>query len=82
MRGYELTRKVAVGNLTIRLWISAEEGMCQYCEESADDIALCAAALADEDESPTALLERLSNALNVAAIEVVDDQGNGGTIRQ
>jgi len=81
MRGYELTRKVVVGSLTIRLWISADEGMCQYCEEAADDLAMCAAAMADEEELPTTLVERLSNALNVRAVEVVDDQGNGSLIR-
>jgi hypothetical protein len=55
--------------------------MCQYCEEAADDLAMCAAAMADEEELPTTLVERLSNALNVRAVEVVDDQGNGSLIR-
>lgn len=82
MRGYELTRRVAVGGLTIRLWIPVDDGVCEYCEETADEIALCAAALADEEDQPTMLAEKLSNALNIAAVEVVDDQGNGGLIRK
>ena len=48
MRIYELMRRVKTGPLTIRLWIDAEDGLCEHCEERADELALCAATLADE----------------------------------
>lgn len=82
MRVYELTRRVAVGPLTIRLWIDADESMCEHCEQLADELALCAATLADEEDEPLVLAEKLANTLNnLNAVEVVDEDGNGGMIR-
>lgn len=82
MRVYELMRKVSVGPLTIRLWIDADDGPCECCEENADEVAMCASALADEEDDPLVLAEKLANVLRgVNAVEVVDEAGNGGTVR-
>ena len=81
MRVYELMRKVSVGPLTIRLWIDADDGPCEVCEETADEVALCASALADEEDDPLVLAEKLANILRgVNAVEVVDAAGNGGLV--
>lgn len=81
MPSCELTRKVTVGPLTIRLWIDADEGGCDECEERADELALCAATLADEDDHPVALVSKLAATLNgLTRVEVIDDSGNGGTV--
>lgn len=80
MRVYELMRKVSAGPLTIRLWIEAD-GPCEECEERADEIALCASTLADEDDDPMILAEKLANTLRgVNAVEVLDESGNGGLV--
>lgn len=82
MRVYELMRKVSVGPLTIRLWIDADDGPCECCEENADEIALCASTLADEEDEPMVLAEKLVNVLRgLNAVEVVDEAGNGGLVR-
>lgn len=81
MRVYELMRKVSVGPLTIRLWIDADDGLCEQCEERADEIALCASTLADEEDPPMLLAEKLANTLQgLNAVEVLDDEGNGGLV--
>jgi len=81
MRVYELMRRVAVGPLTIRLWIDGDEGPCEHCEELADELALCAATLADEEDDPLVLAEKLANTLNnLNAVEVTDSNGNGGLV--
>lgn len=82
MRAYELMRKVSVGPLKIRLWVAADDGLCEECEERADELALCAATLADEEDEPMVLAEKLANTLQgLNAVEVLDDSGNGGTVR-
>lgn len=82
MRVYELMRRVSVGPLTIRLWIDADDGPCECCEENADEIALCASTLADEEDDPMVLAEKLVNTLHgLNAVEVVDESGNGGVVR-
>ncbi len=81
MRVYELMRRVSVGPLTIRLWIDADDGLCEQCEELADELALCAATLADEEDEPMVLAEKLANTLrNLNAVEVLDGNGNGGLV--
>ena len=81
MRVYELMRKVSVGPLTIRLWIDADEGPCECCEENADELALCASTLADEEDEPMVLAEKLANTLrNLNSVEVLDENGNGGRV--
>lgn len=81
MRVYELMRKVSAGPLTIRLWIEADDGLCEHLEEHADELALCAATLADEDDPPMLLAEKLANTLNgLSAVEVLDQHGNGGLV--
>lgn len=82
MRVYELMRRVSVGPLTIRLWIDADDGLCEHCEEHADELALCASTLADEEDDPMVLAEKLANTLNgLSAVEVVDASGSGGIVR-
>ena len=79
MRVYEIMRKVSVGPLTIRLWIDADP--CDECEERADEIALCAATLADEEDQPMMLANKLANTLlSLNAVAVIDDKGNGGLV--
>lgn len=81
MRVYELMRKVSVGPLTIRLWIDADDGPCECCEENADELALCASTLADEEDDPLVLAEKLANTLKgLNAVEVTDENGNGGLV--
>lgn len=81
MRVYELMRRVLVGSLTIRLWIAADEGACELCEQNADELALCASTLADEEDEPLVLAEKLANTLRgLNAVEVVDQSGNGGLV--
>jgi hypothetical protein len=81
MRVYELTRSVVVGPLRIRLWIDGDEGPCEHCEEMADELALCASTLADEEDDPLVLAEKLANVLNnLTAVEVVDANGNGARV--
>ena len=81
MRVYELMRRVVVGPLTIRLWINADDGPCEYCEETADEIAMCASALADDEDAPLLLAEKLANTLRgLNAVEVLDESGNGGLV--
>lgn len=81
MRSYELMRKVTAGPLTIRLWIDADEGLCEECEERADELALCASTLADEDDDPVVLAEKLATTLNgLVKVEVSDESGNGGVV--
>lgn len=82
MRVYELTRRVTVGPLTIRLWIDADEGLCEMCEENADELAMCAVTLADEEDEPLVLAEKLVNTLRIKAVEVTDEAGNGGLVAQ
>jgi hypothetical protein len=82
MNAYELMRKVTVGPLTVRLWVAADAGLCEECEERADEVALCAAALADEDDIPIVLADKLKNILRgLAAVEVCDESGNGVLVR-
>lgn len=82
MRVYNLTRRVSVGTLTIRLWIEASEGTCELCEEAADETALCAATLADEDDDPIVLADKLMSRLSgLTAVEVTNEQGNGGHVQ-
>jgi hypothetical protein len=81
MRSYELMRKVTVGPLTIRLWVAADEGLCEMCEENADELAMCASTLADEEDEPLVLAEKIANTLRVKAVEVIDEAGNGGLVR-
>lgn len=81
MRVYELMRRVSVGPLTIRLWVGVDDVPCELCEESADETALCAAALADEEDDPIVLAEKLANILRgINAVEVTDESGNGGLV--
>lgn len=81
MRVYNLTRRVSAGPLTIRLWIAANEGTCELCEEAADELALCAATLADEDDDPMILADKLMSRLSgITKVEVVNDEGNGGSV--
>jgi hypothetical protein len=82
MPSCEITRRVLAGPLTIRLWVEAETVLCEHCEERADELALCAATLADGDDHPVALAEKLLSTLNgLRAVEVVDESGNGGLFR-
>lgn len=82
MRVYNLTRTVSAGPLTIRLWVAANEGTCELCEEAADELALCAATLADEEDEPMILADKLISRLSgVTAVEVFNEQGNGGSVR-
>jgi len=81
VRCYELMRKVTVGPLTIRLWIDADEGLCEMCEENADEVAMCASTLADEEDEPLVLAEKIANTLRIKAVEVLDEAGNGGIVR-
>jgi hypothetical protein len=81
MRVYELTRSVVVGPLRIRLWIDGDGGPCEHCEELADELALCATTIADEEDEPLILAEKLANVLNnITAVEVTDEQGNGAKV--
>ena len=81
MPAYELMRKVTAGPLTIRLWIDADDGLCEECEERADELALCALTLADEDDAPMLLAEKLANTLRgITKVEVEDETGNGGLV--
>ena len=81
MRVYELMRQIAVGPLTIRLWINADDGICEHCEEMADELALCASTLADEEDDPMVLAEKLANTLKgLNAVEVTNNNGNGGLV--
>lgn len=75
----EIMRRVSVGGITIRLWIRTSENLpCGECEERADEIALCASTLADDDDNTTDLAYRLARTLTgLGAIEVVDTDGNG-----
>ena len=82
MRSYELMRRVTAGSLTIRLWIDASDGPCELCDELADEVAMCAATLANEDDDPLTLAEKIVNTLRVKAAEVVDATGDGGIVRQ
>jgi hypothetical protein len=67
--------------LTIRLWIDADDGLCDSCEERADELALCASTLADEDDAPMLLAEKLANTLRgITKVEVEDEAGNGGLV--
>ena len=82
MPAYEMMRRVAAGSLTIRLWIDTGSGLCEECEERADEIALCASTLADEDDVPMLLAEKLATTLQgLLAVEVLDADGNGGIVR-
>jgi hypothetical protein len=81
MSAYELLRRVSVGPLTIRLWIDADDAPCEFCEETADEVAMCASALADEEDEPIVLAEKLANTLRgLVKVEVVDAAGNGGLV--
>jgi len=81
MRVYELMRKVTVGPLTIRLWIDADDGPCEMCEENADEIAMCASVLADAEDDSMVLAEKIANTLRgINAVEVLDESGNGGLV--
>jgi hypothetical protein len=47
----------------------------------ADELALCASTLADEEDDPLVLAEKLANVLNnLTAVEVVDANGNGARV--
>jgi len=47
----------------------------------ADELALCASTLADEEDDPILLAEKLANVLNnLTAVEVMDEQGNGAKV--
>jgi hypothetical protein len=72
---------VVVGPLRIRLWIDGDGGPCEHCEELADELALCATTIADEEDEPLILAEKLANVLNnITAVEVTDEQGNGAKV--
>lgn len=79
---YELTRKILVGSMTIQLWLDADELACEECEERADELALCASTLADEDDLPLILANKLITLLNgINAVEITDENGNGAVAR-
>ncbi len=81
MRTCKLMRTVQAGTLTIRLWIDAEAADCGESEERADELALCAATLADEDDDPVMLADKLATLLQgLSAVVVTDEAGNGGVI--
>jgi len=78
---YVLIRRITVGSLSIRLWIDADDNEpCAECEERADELALCASTLADEDDDAMMLADKLARTLRLAAVEVLDDSGNGGLV--
>lgn len=52
------------------------------CEENADELAMCAVTLADEEDEPLVLAEKLVNTLRIKAVEVTDEAGNGGLVAQ
>jgi hypothetical protein len=83
MRAYELTRKVAVGPLSIKLRIDADESQCDHCQEMADEIAMLVSTLATDDDEPLVLAEKIMNIFApITSVEVTDDEGNGGVVRQ
>lgn len=76
-----MIRTVSVGPLTIRLWIDANEGVCEHCDEIADDIAMLVATLANGDDEPLILAEKIANTMNaINRVEVNDERGNGGAV--
>lgn len=83
MSACEMIRKVAAGPLSIRLWVAAEDDTPCECDERADELALCAATIADGDDNPTMLACKLISLLRgVSAVEVLDEHGNGCTLRE
>ena len=81
MRSYELIRRVSHGPLTILLRISANVGACEVCQESADEKALIVSALADEDDDPMVLADKIARHIKgVTSVEVVDESGSGGCV--
>lgn len=81
MRSYAIIRSIQVGQLSIRLWIEASDGPCDVCEETADNLALCATTLADEDDDPMILAEKLMNTLSgLVRVEVITNSGHGGAV--
>ena len=82
MRVCELIRTVAVGDMSIRLSIEADGFPCDQCQEHADEVALLVSTLADEDDDPMILAEKIDTMFaTVSQVTVIDGQGNGGTVR-
>lgn len=82
MRCCELMRRVSAGPLTIRLWVVSQEEFHEDAEDAADELAMCAATLADEDDEAVFLAYKLSSRLaGIAAVEVLDEHGNGCIVR-
>ena len=78
----ELVRTVKCGRLTIRLWIDANGGQCDMLRSHADTVAMLVAEMADEDDDEMELEERIASVFSrISAVEVVDDDGDGGRFR-
>ena len=82
MRVCELMRKITVGSLSIRLWIAADED--QLYEEGeilADELAMLAATMADDEMLPLILAAKLADTLRgLNAVEVLDEHGDGALV--
>jgi len=51
-------------------------------DEHADEVAMLVAALATDDDEPLTLAEKVMDIFaTVMAVEVIDKDGNGGTVR-
>ena len=71
------TRTVEVGPLTVRVQMWADD----CCEHEADDVASLIYAMADEDEAPTTLAEKIANRLKgLRSVEVIDEEGDGALV--
>jgi hypothetical protein len=81
VRVYELMRKVSVGPLTIRLWIEADCSCCEQSIEHADRISSAVADMADEEDDPMILAEKIADTfIGINAVEVLDEDDNGGLV--
>lgn len=81
MRSYELIRRVSHGPLTILLRIAANAGPCEICQEAADEKALIVSTLADEDDDPMVLADKIARHIKgIQSVEVTDSEGSGACV--
>lgn len=80
MSGLTFTRKISAGQKTIKIWVPAENVSCpEDCEHVADEQAMLASTLADQDDDCWYLAHKLVMQLGcVQRVEVVDNETGDG----
>ena len=78
------TRSISVGHKSIKIWVPTSPDTCEGdLDLLADEQAMLAATLSDEDDDCWFLAYKLVQQLSlVSAAEVTDNEGNGAIVHE